>query len=209
MMSSFFRHTLALSLALSAVALAPIDAEARESDQKGRYAETQGHDRGDRDDRSDRRERDHRNDRNDRVEWRNDRREQRDRSERHAYRDGRRDERRWDRYNDRRDHRNDHRRDVRGRVVYRDAYRTPVYAQGYRYSYAPPPRYVSPRYRDHRWSRGHRINDYGWAPTYVVVDYGRYGLRQPPRGHHWRRDDRGDWLLVAIASGIIADVIFN
>lgn len=206
MMTSFFRHTLALSLALSAVALAPVDVEARESD---RHARSDNAQRDDRYDLGDRHERDHRYDRQDRVESRNDRREQRDRSERQAYREGRRDERRWDRYDDRRDHRRDHRRDARGRVVYREVYRAPVYAGGYRYAYAPPPRYAPPRYASPRWSRGHRIHDYRWAPTYVVVDYGRYGLRHPPRGHHWRRDDRGDWLLVAIASGVIADVIFN
>ena len=130
-----------------------------------------------------------------------------DRDYRQGYRDGRRDDRRWDRRSDRRwdrrwerhdDHR-DWRRDHRGRVVYREAYPVPAYG------YGPPPRHYGPP----RWARGHRIHDYGWAPTYVVVDYDRYGLRHPPRGHHWRRDDRGDWLLVAIASGIIADVVFG
>ena len=118
-----------------------------------------------------------------------------DRDYRHGYRDGRRDQRRWERYDDRRDWRRDH----RGRVVYREVYPVPAYA------YGPPPRHYGPP----RWARGHRIHDYGWAPTYVVVDYDRYGLRHPPRGYHWRRDDRGDWLLVAIASGIIADVILG
>lgn len=144
--------------------------------------------------------------------WRHDRHDRRDwndRDYRHGYRDGRRDERRWDRYDDRRHH--DRRRhlgrydDHRGRVVYREVYRAPAYGYGPGYGYAPPPRHYGPP----RWARGHRIHDYGWAPTYVVVDYHRYGLRHPPRGYHWRRDDRGDWLLVAIASGIIADVIFS
>ena len=130
-----------------------------------------------------------------------------DRDYRQGYRDGRRDDRRWDRRSDRRwdrrwerhDDRRDWRRDHRGRVVYREVYPVPAYG------YGPPPRHYGPP----RWARGHRIHDYGWAPTYVVVDYDRYGLRHPPRGYHWRRDDRGDWLLVAIASGIIADVVFG
>lgn len=126
-----------------------------------------------------------------------------DRDYRQGYRDGRRDDRRWDRRSDRRweryDDRRDWRRDHRGRVVYREVVRVPAYG------YGPPPRHYGPP----RWARGHRIHDYGWAPTYVVVDYDRYGLRHPPRGYHWRRDDRGDWLLVAIASGIIADVILG
>ena len=137
---------------------------------------------------------DHRYDRRDHRDWD-------DRDYRHGYRDGRRDERRWDRYDDRRDWRRDH----RGRVVYREVYRAPVYGHGPGYGYAPPRRHYGPP----RWARGHRIHDYGWARTYVVVDYGRHGLRHPPRGYHWRRDDRGDWLLVAIATGIIADVVFH
>ena len=130
-----------------------------------------------------------------RYEHRYEHRDWDDRDYRHGYRDGRRDQRRWERYDDRRDWRRDH----RGRVVYREVYPVPAYG------YGPPPRHYGPP----RWARGHRIHDYGWAPTYVVVDYDRYGLRHPPRGYHWRRDDRGDWLLVAIASGIIADVILR
>ena len=130
-----------------------------------------------------------------RYEHRYEHRDWDDRDYRHGYRDGRRDQRRWERYDDRRDWRRDH----RGRVVYREVYPVPAYG------YGPPPRHYGPP----RWARGHRIHDYGWAPTYVVVDYDRYGLRHPPRGYHWRRDDRGDWLLVAIASGIIADVVFG
>ncbi|MFZ2751961.1 MAG: RcnB family protein [Lysobacteraceae bacterium] len=102
---------------------------------------------------------------------------------------------RYDRYG-RDDDRND-RRYRRDRVVYV----APRYA---------PPRYVPPRYEAYpRWSRGARYNTRGYAPTYVVNDYYGYGLRQPPRGYHWRRDDRGDFLLVAIATGIIAEVLFH
>src|SRR5690606_18237685 len=45
--------------------------------------------------------------------------------------------------------------------------------------------------------------------TYVVNDYRYYGLPQPPRGHHCRRSDAGDFLLVAMATGIIADIILS
>ena len=54
-----------------------------------------------------------------------------------------------------------------------------------------------------------RYDTRGYAPTYVVNDYYDYDLRQPPRGYHWRRDDRGDFLLVAIATGIIAEVLLH
>ena len=54
------------------------------------------------------------------------------------------------------------------------------------------------------WERGHRYN----GPTYVVRDYGHYRLRQPPRGYHWVRADN-DFLLVAVATGIILDVALH
>ena len=59
------------------------------------------------------------------------------------------------------------------------------------------------------WSRGHRYRDYYQGPVYVVNDYERYHLRRPPHGHHWIRDDRGDMLLVAVATGIIADILLH
>lgn len=34
-------------------------------------------------------------------------------------------------------------------------------------------------------------------------------LRQPPRGYRWVRNDGGDYLLAAIAGGLIAQVILN
>ena len=40
-------------------------------------------------------------------------------------------------------------------------------------------------------------------------DWRGYGLRTPPRGHYWRRSDSGDYLLVALATGIIADIILG
>lgn len=59
-----------------------------------------------------------------------------------------------------------------------------------------------PRLGHHpRWQRGHHY----YGPTYVVRDYGHYRLRPPPRGYHWVRANN-DYLLVAIATGIILDV---
>ncbi|HEY9540398.1 MAG TPA: RcnB family protein, partial [Luteimonas sp.] len=60
-----------------------------------------------------------------------------------------------------------------------------------------------------RWSRGHRYYRAGYGRTYVVNDYYSYGLRRPPSGYYWRRSDAGDYLLVAIATGIIADLILS
>lgn len=117
--------------------------------------------------------------------------------DRYDRRDDRRDDRRY-----RDDDRNDRRHyDRRDRVVYVAP------------RYAPPPRVVyrhgPPAHAYPRWSRGVRYDHRGYAPTYVVRDYGDYGLYAPPRGYHWRRDDRGDFILVAIATGLIASVIFR
>jgi len=105
--------------------------------------------------------------------------------------DRRADHRRHDRRSDRRHDRRYDRRDTR--VVYVPRPVVVHHPSAYR---GPPP-----------WARGRHYGHSGYAPTYVVHDYGPYGLRHPPRGHHWRRSDAGDFLLVAIATGIIADVI--
>lgn len=72
-----------------------------------------------------------------------------------------------------------------------------------RHGYDRHYRYAGPRHypaRHHRWERGHRY----YGPTYVVRDYRHYRLRPPPRGYHWVRANN-DYLLVAIATGIILD----
>lgn len=63
-------------------------------------------------------------------------------------------------------------------------------------------RQASRPYGHRHWRRGYRYA----GPTYVVRDYGYYRLRQPPRGYRWVRADNNDFLLVAIATGIILDI---
>lgn len=53
-----------------------------------------------------------------------------------------------------------------------------------------------------RFVRGAYFRDRG----YVVTNWDDYGLRRPPRGNHWVYID-GEFLLVAIATGLIADII--
>ena len=132
------------------------------------------------------------NDHRDRREWREDRRDDR-REYRHDVREARRDYER-----DRRDARRDWRRD-HDRRYYHPAPPPPrvVYRPGYR----PGPGYG--------WQVGHRYRDYYRGPVYVVNDYPRYHLRRPPYGHHWIRDDRGNMLLVAIATGVIAQYVLS
>lgn len=117
----------------------------------------------------------------------------------------RHDDRRYDRHDrhDRRDWRDD-RREARHDRRYYDN-------RGHYRPAPPPPRVVyrpGPG-RGYGWARGHRYNEYYRGPVYVVNDYNRYSVRRPPYGHHWIRDDRGNLLLVAIATGIIADYVIN
>jgi Ni/Co efflux regulator RcnB len=69
--------------------------------------------------------------------------------------------------------------------------------------YEPPPGYAH-----HGWARGEVLPPHYHDDRYVVVDYGHYGLRPPPQGYHWVRVDN-DVVLVAIASGVVADVMLN
>jgi Ni/Co efflux regulator RcnB len=53
------------------------------------------------------------------------------------------------------------------------------------------------------WERGHRYD----GRVVIVNDYRTRRLREPPRGYHWVRADNNDLLLVAITTGIIADIV--
>ncbi len=65
--------------------------------------------------------------------------------------------------------------------------------------------------RDNRGRREWRRGEYwrGGYGGYYVSDPYRYHLRPAPRGYRWIRDDRGDYILAAIATGLIIDVIAN
>ncbi|MDN5782213.1 MAG: RcnB family protein [Luteimonas sp.] len=131
-----------------------------------------------------------------------------DRGHRDRDNHGQYDRNRGDRHDrNRSDRRHDRRYDYRS--GYRDGRR-----HDRRVIYRPAPRYYAPRpVVIHRgpppWSRGRRYYDSGYGRTYVVNDYYGYGLREPPRGYYWRRSDVGDYLLVAAATGIIADLILH
>ncbi|MFT4197564.1 MAG: RcnB family protein [Pseudoxanthomonas sp.] len=68
------------------------------------------------------------------------------------------------------------------------------------------------RRADHRqgpsreWHRGDRYD----GSRYVVDDYRRYDLPPPPDDHHrWVRDSNGDFVLIAITTGIITDLLLH
>lgn len=73
--------------------------------------------------------------------------------------------------------------------------------------HAPPPhKMVTPA--RHHWQHGQRMTKVDRS-RYVVSDWNRRGLRAPPRGYHWvrERSNAGDYILVGIATGLIASVI--
>jgi Ni/Co efflux regulator RcnB len=75
------------------------------------------------------------------------------------------------------------------------------------YWYAPGYGYVrhNPAWRT-AWRRGAYVP--GPYRHYYVQDWGYYGLRPPPPGYRWVYAD-GNFVLMALASGLIADVILN
>ncbi|MFD0740194.1 RcnB family protein [Lysobacter koreensis] len=59
------------------------------------------------------------------------------------------------------------------------------------------------------WRKGERIDVVYLQPRYHVSDYRVYHLAPPPRGHRWVRGDDGKFILVAVATGIIADILLH
>ena len=71
-----------------------------------------------------------------------------------------------------------------------------------------PPEHADdgPRHAD--WHKGERLSSDYRNRQYVVDNWHEHGLRQPPRGYQWVGVG-GDYLLVAAASGVIAQVILS
>ena len=63
------------------------------------------------------------------------------------------------------------------------------------------------RDRHPEWREGHRMDRNDWQRA-RRFDYRDHRLREPPRGYEWREID-GRFVLGAIATGIIADIIIN
>lgn len=56
----------------------------------------------------------------------------------------------------------------------------------------------------HCWQNGQHFKGH----REVVGDWHNYGLRQPPQGYEWVRDGN-QFVLIAVASGIISSIILN
>lgn len=55
------------------------------------------------------------------------------------------------------------------------------------------------------WRKGSHINHDDWQRG-QTVDWHAHHLRQPPRGYEWREVD-GNYVLAAVATGLIASVV--
>ena len=104
---------------------------------------------------------------------------------------------------DRRDNRRDARWDQRqhngfylGNTYYRGE---PTRAQQARRDYRPA-------YQ--QWRRGDRVPT-SYRAHYRNIDWRRERLREPPRGYQYVRTDRGETLLVGIATGVIMGLILR
>jgi Ni/Co efflux regulator RcnB len=61
---------------------------------------------------------------------------------------------------------------------------------------------------DHSFRRGERLPSRYRNHQYVVNNYREHHLRPPPRGYHWVQTG-SDYVLAAVATGLIADLIIN
>jgi Ni/Co efflux regulator RcnB len=64
------------------------------------------------------------------------------------------------------------------------------------------------RRAERRWARGQYLPRAYWGGGYVVNDWRYRHLRPPPRGYHWVRVNN-DYVLAAVTTGLIADIIAN
>jgi len=59
------------------------------------------------------------------------------------------------------------------------------------------------------WHKGERLPVVYLEPRYVIHDYHAYHLAAPRPGYHWVRVPDGRFILVAIATGVIADILLG
>ena len=58
------------------------------------------------------------------------------------------------------------------------------------------------------WHKGERLPSEYRDRSYVVDNWHEHGLHAPPRGYQWVGVN-GDYVLAAVASGVIADVLLS
>ncbi|MBL8551540.1 MAG: RcnB family protein [Hyphomonadaceae bacterium] len=103
-----------------------------------------------------------------------------------------------------------HRGDYRGRPDARQQRQNGYWAGGRFYRGEPTRAQRSARdfrYDYRQWRRGERLNTWERGHYSRVADYRAYRLQAPPRGYEWRRTNTGDFVLAAVATGLIMSVI--
>lgn len=60
----------------------------------------------------------------------------------------------------------------------------------------------------HNWVKGSRVPPQYRSSHYVVNDWRGHGLKRPARGQQWVQYG-GDYLLVAVATGVIAQLVLG
>ena len=73
--------------------------------------------------------------------------------------------------------------------------------------YAPPQQHSEDRPQHHGYGGWHQGDHYN-GHRYVVRDWHRHHLNPPPEGYEWVQSG-DDYVLIAIATGIIASIIAN
>jgi Ni/Co efflux regulator RcnB len=61
----------------------------------------------------------------------------------------------------------------------------------------------------HDWYRGSYLPHQYNGRNYVVDDWRAHHLYAPPSGYHWVQSPGGDYVLAAIATGLIAAILLN
>ncbi|WP_245606829.1 RcnB family protein [Simplicispira psychrophila] len=102
------------------------------------------------------------------------------------------------RHDNRPDNRPDYRHD--GRPDYRPGFRPGGPSSNFQSRRGAGP--------NHNWYRGTRMPPAYRTQHYVVNDWRMHHLTAPPRGYYWVQNG-ADYLLIAIATGVIAQIILS
>ena len=122
--------------------------------------------------------------------------------------DNRYDPRQDNRYDPRRDNRYDPRQDSRYDPRYYQRWDSNQrrYVPGDRFGDNWHGRGAGP---EHNWYRGGYLPRQYRSHNYVVDDWRAHHLYAPPSGYHWVQSPGGDYVLAAIATGLIAAILLN
>lgn len=61
--------------------------------------------------------------------------------------------------------------------------------------------------KSHDYRTGQRLPSQYRGKSHYVDNYAQYHLRKPPAGHRWVRDDSGNFVLIAVATGLITQIL--